>query len=287
MRTADGATVDVVEDPATLPCHKAPATIGEAVRAAGKMSEQPPAPLSEHHALIAALERAARDPTVDVEKMERLFAMHERISARAAEVAFNDALAAMQPRLPIVDERGEILDKNQKVQSTYARWEDLNEAIRPILAEYGFALTFKPAKPENGHVATRAQLRHRAGHTEEAEVSLPIDVAPGRNSVQNVGSTLSYAKRYAAIAILNLLSRNDPTDDGGRAAGLSAQVQAAFAAINFCNTLEQMHDWRAKNEKALDDMQPISDRDKIVAHYSARWRRLSEERQRQQQGARP
>jgi len=48
--------------------------------------------LSETQAFALAIERAARDPKVDVEKMERLFALRERMFDRQAEQDFNEAV---------------------------------------------------------------------------------------------------------------------------------------------------------------------------------------------------
>ena len=55
--------------------------------------EQAP-PLAEQSAdpIIGMIERAARDPQVDIDKMERLVAMQERSIARAAEDALFGAL---------------------------------------------------------------------------------------------------------------------------------------------------------------------------------------------------
>ena len=66
-----------------------------------------PAIASEAGALISMIERAARDPSVDIDKMERLFLLQERMSAQRAKAAYLSALADMQPELPVIDKRGE------------------------------------------------------------------------------------------------------------------------------------------------------------------------------------
>ena len=37
--------------------------------------------------ILAIIERAARDPSVDIDKMERLIAMQERVQSREAQTA--------------------------------------------------------------------------------------------------------------------------------------------------------------------------------------------------------
>lgn len=171
-------------------------------------------PMSESASLMEVINRAATDPNVDVDKMERLLGMYERISERNAKVAFHTALAEMQPQLPIITERGAIKHGN-KVISNYALWEDINEAIRPVLHGHGFALSFRTAR-DNQQVTVTAILSHREGHVEETTLTLDADNSGSKNAVQAVGSSISYGQRYAAIALLNITTQGRD-DDGEKA----------------------------------------------------------------------
>lgn len=167
-------------------------------------------------AIIQVIERAAMNPAVDIDKMERLLQMQERVMERNARAAYAAALSELQPQLPVVTERGGIKDKGGNIQSTYARWEDINDAIRPILAAHGFALSFRTGQ-EGGQMVVTGVLSHREGHSEQTTMHLPLDGSGSKNAVQAVGSSLSYGKRYTALALLNITSRGE--DDDGRAAG--------------------------------------------------------------------
>jgi hypothetical protein len=179
-------------------------------------------PVSESAAIFQIIERAARDPNVDITKMERLMEMHERMQANRAKAAYASALAEMQPRLPIIEENGKIVVKDkvtkEVIQSTsYALWEDINEAIKPILAEHGFAITFRNGLAPDGKVMVTAILSHREGHQEETTMVLPHDSTGSKNAVQAVGSSTQYGKRYTASALLNITSRGE--DDDAQATG--------------------------------------------------------------------
>lgn len=168
--------------------------------------------------LMAVISRAASDPNTDVEKLERLMGLYERITDRTAKANYSAALAEMQPQLPVISERGIIsTDKGKTVQSRYARWEDINDAIKPILAQHGFALSFRVGSAADGKITVTGILSHRAGHQEETTMTLPHDSSGSKNAVQAVGSSTSYGKRYTAQALLNLTSRGE--DDDGQAAG--------------------------------------------------------------------
>lgn len=177
-------------------------------------------------ALMAVITRAASDPNTDVDKLERLMNMYERITASRAKAAFDSALAAMQPNMPIVDRRGAITirdksDKQTIIQSTpYALFEDINKAVGPVLAEYGFAISFRTSAENK--VKVTAILSHRDGHREETSLELMHDSTGSKNSVQSIGSSVSYGKRYTMCALLNITTQGDD-DDGVKAGGITEE----------------------------------------------------------------
>jgi hypothetical protein len=217
------------------------------VDAAGHEIVEPPAgnvvPVSDASAIMAVISRAAADPNVDVVKLERLTDLYMRVKADAARTEYMAALAEMQPELPIVGRRGRI-EVREKVdgkrtgdiqQSTpYALWEDINEAIVPVLTKHGFALSFRYGTTSEGRITVTGVLSHRGGHQEETSAVLQHDSTGSKNAVQAVGSSYSYGKRYTAIALLNITSRGD--DDDAKLAGMGQtiteeQVEALRKAI--------------------------------------------------------
>lgn len=180
---------------------------------------------SQSASIISVIERAALNPDVDIDKMERLLEMHERIMEREGKGAYFAALSEMQPKLPVVGRRGTIVvpakDGKTGHSTPYALWEDVNEAIRPFLAEHGFSLSFR-VKKDADRVEVTGILGHRGGHSEETMLSLPMDSTGSKNNVQSIGSSVSYGKRYTAFALLNITSRGE--DDDGRAAGQAEAI---------------------------------------------------------------
>ncbi len=177
-----------------------------------------PAPaVSDATNIMQVISRIAADPTIDIDRLERMMDMHERVLNREAKSAYAAALSAAQPKLPVIVQRGEIsIDKGKTVQSRFAKWEDINEAIQPVLAEHGFALSFRTERAGDQVIVT-CILSHAGGHSESTTLPLPLDVSGSKNNVQGVGSSISYGKRYTASALLNITSRGE--DDDGKAAG--------------------------------------------------------------------
>lgn len=176
-------------------------------------------------AFFAMIERVARDPASDVEKIERLYSLHERMQAKAAETEFYAAMAELQPKLPVVEHTKKIgyVDKqgNYVEKGTYTPWEDIDEQIRPLYTALGFSLSFDIEQNDAG-ISVETIIMHRAGHSvRRAKMRLPPDPSGNKGAAQAVGSAVSYAKRYSACAALNITTRGgngESEDDDGQAA---------------------------------------------------------------------
>lgn len=167
-------------------------------------------------AFLTIIAAAARDPHVDIAKMESLLRMQENIAAKQAEMAFNQAMNRLQPKLPRIVKRGKIeFGSGDKKQSTpFARYEDIDREIRPLLFQEGFSFIFGTIPTEKGIIIT-ATLAHSRGHSRTESMPLPLDTSGSKNAIQAVGSTMSYGKRYLVTAMLNIITEGEDNDGNG------------------------------------------------------------------------
>lgn len=176
-------------------------------------TEQAPAPAvpnTETTAIISMLERAARDPQVDIEKMERLFQMHAAAEARRAKTAFLAAFSMLQSELPAAVRAG--TGHNNK---KYARYEDLVETLRPHLKTHGFSLSHRVDTSGN-QIKVTGILGHKDGHSEETQFSAPPDTSGNKTAIHAIASTISYGKRYVTLTLTGIATENE--DDDAKAA---------------------------------------------------------------------
>lgn len=174
--------------------------------------------------LAALIERVLTDPNADVSKLSALLDVNERILDRNAKSAFDEAFSRMWPELPEIDEKGAIKNKDGTVKSSYAKYEDIQSAVRPVLAKYGFALRHRTEWPtDRGGIIRIVGILSGHGHSEESTFEAPPDKNDYRTAIQDQGSTISYGKRYTTEDLLNIITRgrdNDgqsgkaPTPDG-------------------------------------------------------------------------
>jgi hypothetical protein len=183
--------------------------------------------------MLAVIERAAINPQVDVTKLEKLLEIQEKVMAKNAEMAFNQAMTRLQPVLPTIKHTAQI-KHGDKIISTYSRYEDIDRIIKPLYSAEGFSITFNSKEGENGTITYYGILAHRDGHSRTAELRLPADSSGAKNAIQALGSTISYAKRYLVGMLLNLTTTGE--DDDAQSVDTVTVEQAAEIDIKLRET---------------------------------------------------
>ena len=185
----------------------------------------PPAPVvSEGDAILQMLERAARDPSVDIDKMQRLMEMRDKSEAQRNERAFNEAMAAAQAEMrPVAADAN-----NTQTKSKYASYAALDRVLRPIYTKHGFALSFNtgdgaPAE----HVRVLCDVTN-CGHTRHYKIDMPADGKGAKGGdvmtkTHATGSAVQYGMRYLLKMIFNV-SVGDADDDGNKAGDAREKV---------------------------------------------------------------
>jgi hypothetical protein len=191
----------------------------------GQIARIMAAPLGDSPSTVVALiERVALDPSADVEKLDRMMAMYERLKAKEAELAYNAAKGRILKKLvgiKIVKTKSALqeMEKGKPQNGTYhtfkyAPLEEIDKHLRPLLAEENMDLSYSDEPREGGGIRIRGRLKHLpSGHYEDSFMSAPLDTTGGKSEVQAAGSTNSFLRRYVACNIFNIVVVGDD-DDG-------------------------------------------------------------------------
>ena len=160
--------------------------------------------------LVAMIERAARDPSIDMDRLERLLEMKERAELRQAASDFNEAMAKVQGEItPIARDAN-----NPQTRSKYASYFAVDKAIRPIYVKYGFRVSFNEELQAGDNVIRVIAIVTRGMHREEYHYDSPI-VTTGiaGKAIMTLtharASAVTYAKRYLMGMIWNLSTGED------------------------------------------------------------------------------
>lgn len=178
-------------------------------------------PTTPMELLSRALERGA-----DLAMIEKLMDLADRHEQNEARRAFNKALAAAKADIPNIKKNRRVgfeSKRNDGARTDYAH-EDLGEIARvvaPILSKHGLSYRFR-THYEPGHpVSVTCIISHKLGYSEENSLPAPPDNSGNKNSIQAIGSTVTYLQRYTLKAALGLAAEND---DDGKAAGGDGQI---------------------------------------------------------------
>lgn len=180
------------------------------------------APRSDPYTLLAAALERGVGPDV-LEKFMDLQERHERNQAAAAYAA---AITKFQSIVHSVHKRrtARVQMRDNKGEYTYAfaSYDDIMLQIGSALAECELAVTFNTScsKDQLGFLEVLCSIRHGI-HIETSSYTLPIP-SMTVNDTQKFGAAVSYGKRYAIIAALNLVV-TDQDDDGAGLADVISQ----------------------------------------------------------------
>lgn len=131
------------------------------------------------------------------------------------------ALAAVQAQLPEI-RKGETAvvptKSGGKYTYSYANLADVSKVVLPLLGRHGLAWITRPTVREDGRLVLAYELRHVSGESISGEYPLP-----DRGTPQDIGSAITYARRYTLCSVTGVAPADD--DDDAAAATRSHREQ--------------------------------------------------------------
>ncbi len=139
------------------------------------------------------------------------------------------ALSAAQGEFPPI-EKSKTVKVTTKTGGSYtfayAPLDSILGAVRPVLAKHGLAVTQLLTAREDGQPALETRILHSSG--EQLGGVFPLPAAVAMMTAQEIGSLLTYLRRYALVALLGIATEED--DDGNHATGNTATRKKKPAA---------------------------------------------------------
>ena len=175
--------------------------------------------LTEPSALAVLLRNPEALKDYPIETVERLFAMDREMRADAAKREFAAAMNRVKGEIAPVLQRG----KNADNHSTFAKLEDVQRMLDPVLQGEGFSYSFSTIDcPIADWLRIVMKIRHTSGHEEEHQIDAPIDnVGPKggatKTKLHGVGSTYTYVERILLCKVFGLQTYRDDDGQGGNA----------------------------------------------------------------------
>jgi len=154
----------------------------------------------------------------DLEKLEKLLSLQERWEANEARKAYHKAMAAFKANPPKIEKDRTV--KFKDVKYNHASLANVVEKITHELSKHGLSASWSTY--QNGSISVTCRITHVMGHGEETTLSAAADTSGSKNSIQAIGSTITYLERYTLLAALGLATHEQ--DDDGQASEDSEKI---------------------------------------------------------------
>jgi len=157
--------------------------------------------------IIIAMAQVAVEKA-DVGTLERLVELRKQMKEERAKEEFYHALSSFQSELKPIKKSRIVKNKDGTVRYSYATFDDIIEAIQPLLEKYGLSYRFE-TEFENKSVNVKCIITHHMGHQETTSFKTIVEYSGRMLPIQEWGSALTYAKRYSLSLALGLATEED------------------------------------------------------------------------------
>ncbi len=164
-----------------------------------------------------AMLAAAVAKGVDTEQLKSLMDLQERWEKNEARKAFVTALTAFKSNPPeiVKDKLVEFSTSKGTTRYKHAMSGAASEVIGAALATHGISHRWEVEQMDGGRIRVTCILTHALGHAERVSIAASPDDSGGKNSIQAVGSAVSYLQRYTLFAATGLVPKDADDDATG------------------------------------------------------------------------
>ena len=187
--------------------------------------------------------RIAVTQGANIDQLTKLMDLQDRWERRLAKRAYDAGMKAFKAEAPRISKNSRVNFTTPKGTTDYrhATLDHVCESIVGILSKHGISHRWK-VDQDGEWIKVTCILTHELGHAEETTLRGCADNTGNKNSIQAVGSTVTYLQRYTLLAATGLATSD--SDDDGRGAvaseGISDKRRAECCAwiANAPNVIE-------------------------------------------------
>lgn len=190
-------------------------------------------PVTPMHMLQIAMDKGA-----DLDRLEKLMEMNERYETNEARKAYVLAMSLFKANPPKIS-------KNQKVsfgktQYKHATLDHVADTIGTSMSQHGLSFTWDVE--QNGSIKVTCIVTHSQGHSERVSLIADSDTSGSKNSIQAMGSTITYLQRYTLLSATGLAAKGD--DDG-----LASEPPVEYLSEKQIDNIKVMLDFSSSSEE--------------------------------------
>ena len=153
-----------------------------------------------------------------LETLEKLIELKERTDANEAKKAYHLAMAHFKENPPEIEKDGRVgyTSKNTGGTTSYnhATLGNVSQKINSGLGKHGLSASWNTEQVE-GKIKITCTITHAQGFSESTSLFASADDSGKKNSIQAIGSTITYLQRYTILALTGLATKEQDDDGAG------------------------------------------------------------------------
>jgi hypothetical protein len=158
----------------------------------------------------------------NLQELKEVLLLQERWEANEARKAYHEAMAMFKANAPTIDKDKQVAYGNTKYN--HASLANVTEKIGAQLSKWGLSATWKTSQT-SGQITVTCIITHKKGHSEETSLSAAPDNSGQKNSIQAIGSAITYLERYTLLAMTGLATQEQDDDGAGTVVDLINEKQ--------------------------------------------------------------
>jgi len=197
----------------------------------------------------------------DLDKLEKLMGLQERWEANQSRKAYHEAMTAFKSNPPEI-EKDKKVSYGQTHYNHASLW-NVADKINSELSKYGLSASWT-TKQDEKTVTVTCRISHILGHYEETSLTAPPDTSGAKNSIQALGSTITYLQRYTILALTGLATGDMDNDGQGEVSYISDKEKSTIVDMINSKSVDQDKFLKYMNCESIESI-PAVDFNKAMA----------------------
>lgn len=188
------------------------------------------------------------------EQIEKMMELQERWEKNEARKAYHVGMAAFKAAPPRIDKDASV--KYGQTAYKHATLANVTEKINKALSGHGLSAAWQTEQKEK-QIAVTCKITHILGHSESTTLEAPADSSGAKNTIQAIGSTVTYLQRYTILSLTGLAT-SEMDDDG-------AATEAEYISGTQLVTINEYFDSLNVDVPKFKEFMDVEDIGKILA----------------------
>lgn len=150
-----------------------------------------------------------------IETLEKLMWLQECYEKNEARKAYTKAMAAFKSDPPDIYKNKHVSFGTTRGTTEYdhATLDHVSDVVGRALSKHG--LSHNWTIEQNGKIKVTCTITHIMGHSESTSLESEAETSGTKNSIQAIGSAITYLQRYTLLALAGIAAKGQDNDGAG------------------------------------------------------------------------